>query len=212
MVPLYLVRRDWLEALYSYLDYSSHTPKEMTRCIMRGVTTWLTQQDAPDIHHITYLASESLVAAYQEQTRIGWDQFIRGRISLKWSIMIRHAYQQINHERLHTNNNTQKRRILTPESWAKGLISLNWEFVNLLWEDRINSVKSHEDGNELQPSNYFLLQTATYKLYNHRLRNPSDIAWLVKSHDEISKMSSKQLQLWINNIDLLNKLNDHEYT
>ena len=126
--------------------------------------------------------------------------------------MMRHTYQQINHQNLLSNNNNKKHRVFTPESWAKGLISLNWEYVNLLWEDRINSVKSHEVGRELTPNHYFLLQTAIHKLNNHRLRNPSDIAWLIKSHDEISNMTSKQLQLWINNIDLLNKLNDHEHT
>ena len=104
----------------------------------------------------------------------------------------------------------KQRKFRTPESWAKGLISLNWEYVNLLWEDRINSVKSHEEGTLILANHYFLLQTALYKLQNHQLHNPNDIEWIIKSQADISKMSTNQLQLWINNIDLLTKLNTQE--
>ena len=127
--------------------------------------------------------------------------------------MIRHAYHDLNKQNLTKSANTsnKKKKFYTPESWGKGLISLNWEYVNLLWEDRIKSVNSHEENIVDQHANhYFLLQEAIYKLNNHQLRNPNDVAWITKSQDELTKFSSNQLRLWINNIDLLTKIQHHD--
>ena len=177
---------------------------------MRGVTSWLMNKETPPINHVSYLASEILADTYEEQTSIGWDQFIRGRISSKWGIMMRYAYDMIQSQNVHVNTTSKKRKFYSPDLWAKGLISLNWEYVNLLWVDRINSVKSSETGIMKNPNHYFLLQEAIYKLDNHQLTNPQDISWIIKSHDDLSKLLSNQLQLWINNLDLITKLNSQE--
>jgi hypothetical protein len=203
------IRKDWIEALYTYLDTTTHTPKEMTRCIMRGITMWMLQQEAPHINQISYMASDTLTKAYNEQTLIGWNHFIRGRISVEWGAMMRYTYQILNKNNSRPDTKTNKRKFYTPESWAKGLITLNWKFANLLWEDRINTVTKNSN-TTIADNHYFLLQKAYHKLEHHRIHNPNDLAWVIKSQDELSKFSSNHLKVWINNLDLLNKLNDNE--
>ena len=114
------IRRDWIEALYHYLDTTSATPKEVTRCIMRGVTNWLLGLPTPSIQSVSYLASSHLISAYESQTQIGWDQFLRGRISLEWSALVRFEYSK-----LHTieKSNNKRPKYRSPDSWAKGLMS-----------------------------------------------------------------------------------------
>ncbi len=213
------IRKDWIEALYHYLDSTSNTPKEVTRCIMRGVSSWLLHQESPQIESISYLASESLKKAYNEQTEIGWDHFLRGRISMEWSYLMRHSYSLEQFKSSTTTTKHNKQRYRTPESWAKGLISLNWEFVNLLWEDRINFHKENKSGSEARDQHYFLLQRAYHEIDNHRITNAQDRItnaqdrnWILKSRDELNKLSSNQLMLWIDNITLLNSINKYEST
>ena len=98
------------------------------------------------------------------------------RLSSKWGVMIRHVYNELNHRTVYNNTTQKKCKYYAPESWAKakGLISLNWEFVDLLWEERIKLSKSNQEESPKSPNHYFILQEAIYKLDNHHITNLSD--------------------------------------
>ena len=66
---------------------------------MRGVSSWLLQKPAPNINHISYLASHQLIKAYEQQSQIGWDQFLKGRLSIEeWSALIRFDYSKLSQQ------------------------------------------------------------------------------------------------------------------
>ena len=144
------------------------------------------------------------MSAYESQTRIGWDQFIKGRISLEWSALIRFEYSK---HQVIQQSATQRPKYRTPETWAKGLIVLNWEFVNLLWEQRISSVTSQNPHPDKRDNHYFLLQKAYKVLNSHQIINLQDQHWLLKTQEDIDKMSINQLILWIHNMNLIHKIN-----
>ena len=159
-----------------------------SRCIMRGVSSWLFKKPAPPIQHISYLASYQLIKAYEHQSQIGWDQFLKGRLSTEWSTLalIRFEYSTLiqNAKKLGC-----KPKYRTPESWVKGLRTLNWEFVNLLWEQWISSlqvdnIQTANETNDTQNNHYFLLQKAYHKLKHHHLTNNQDQTWLLKSQNK----------------------------
>ena len=99
-----------------------------------------------------------------------------------------------------------------PEAWAKGLILLNWDFVNQLWENRIETSTSPESGIDKRDNHYFLVQKAIREFDAHQIHNDHDRKWILKTHDEITALSSNQLTLWINNISILNHINEQEQT
>ena len=159
---------------------------------MRGVSSWLLQLPTPPIHHVSYLASQQLTRAYETQTQIGWDHFLKGRLSIEWSALMRFEYSKLSS--LPTLPG-KKPKYRTPESWAKGIITLNWEFVNQLWEQRIASVQTNNHNLDTRNNHYFLVQKAYHMLQNHRITNTQDKLWLLKSHEVINKMSTNQLRL-----------------
>jgi hypothetical protein len=74
-----MIRRRWLDKLEEFLS-KPHTSKEIKECISNSVTTWL--NDDQRIHHNDVPAEARM--AYLSQSQLGWDHFIRGRLSLKW--------------------------------------------------------------------------------------------------------------------------------
>ena len=115
---------------------------------------------------------------------------------MEWGTIMRHIYHILNQQsHRHHGNNKKKQKNLHPRSWAKGLIALNGQYVYLLWEDRINIVKSQEKGPTKHDNHYFLLQKAYHNLAHHHVLNPDDNARVIKSQDKLSKLSSDHVQL-----------------
>ncbi len=175
---------------------------------MRGVLSWLTNTEPPDIHTFSYHASETLKQAYIEQSTIGWGHFLRGRLSMKWGDMIHHEYQQISTRLNDLNIKPHKHR--SPESWAKGLIMINWEFVIDMWESRIESIKQTPIGVEPIDNLHYLRQKALHALSTHQITNARDQEMIIKSESDIAILSQNQIKLWLANLQTLNKINKLE--
>jgi len=65
-----------------------------------------------------------LYAAIQEQGRIGWDSFVRGRISTKWAKAIAARYQAEDHEYFQQHD------------WTRRCIRSLWTLFENLWLTR----------------------------------------------------------------------------
>ena len=133
---------------------------------------------------------------------------MKGRLSIEWGALLRFEYSVL------VSTSIKNKRIpkfRTPEAWAKGLITLNWEFVNLLWEQRIASTKTDNTHEDSRNNHYFLLQKAHHELNNHKLTNAQDKQWLLKSHEDLNKMSINQLKLWLHNMTTIHWIVAHEY-
>ena len=199
------IRKQWLEQLYFYLDTKSATHKEVTRCIMRGISSWFLNKEPPEITTISYLASPTLRKAYWEQSVIGWGHFLRGRISKTWGDMILHEYSKSSG--LNRLDKSKPRKHRTPETWATGLIMTNWEFVIKMWENRNESHKQTPIGVEPIDNHYFVLQSALTALRSNNITNPHDKLLIMKSESDIAKLSTNQIKVWHANLQILNKIN-----
>jgi hypothetical protein len=62
--------------------------------------------------------------ANREQDRLGWDQFLRGRLTIMWGGII--------------NNHLQRRKItnITTAQWGVTLLSINWKDIIAIWLQR----------------------------------------------------------------------------
>ena len=103
------------------------------------------------------------------------------------------------------DNNAKPKRFCTTESWAKGLMLLNWESIIKLWESRIDSIKTSSPGLVLIDNHYFELQKALDALCNHRITNPNDYELIYRTQTEIESYSTNQLKLLNSNIQLLHQ-------
>jgi hypothetical protein len=71
-------------------------------------------------------ASPTLIRAVEEQTQIGWENFIKGRISITWSELYNFT--------LYQSGNRLRR--MTAEKWGKDLLLIIWNFVYECWRER----------------------------------------------------------------------------
>ena len=127
--------------------------------------------------------------------------------------MIKFEYDRLNKDTTNLKNTThqKKKKFRTPEAWAKGLILLNWKYMNLLWEQRIASAQEiTSDTSETINEQYFLVQKVLNLQTEITSLHPQDRQWMSKSREEISKLSLNQLKLWINNYNNLRNLKKNE--
>ena len=125
--------------------------------------------------------------------------------------MIRHEYAQSHKSTNSPSTNIPKsRRYRNPESWAKGLILLHWEFVIKLWEHRIKAVPCMPLGTIPTDTYSFELQKAIRALHTHTITNHNDRKLIIRSETELAGFSLNQLKLWTSNVQLLNQINSTE--
>jgi hypothetical protein len=106
-----------------------NTPIKILQAIIHGLQEWETNMHTPTatfkapFRGSVLPADCTLVQAYQEQSKeIGWDHFLRGRISTKWS----RAYQ------LYLYKPDQELPKTTP--WVKQVITAIWHYSSSIWK------------------------------------------------------------------------------
>jgi hypothetical protein len=75
-----------------------------------------------------------LQTAFEQQRRIGWDQFFRGRIAIAWKYAIRTYYAE-----------RRPGDSFTPDQWMRTTIKAIWDFSMTLWRQR-NAALHGENG------------------------------------------------------------------
>jgi hypothetical protein len=75
--------------------------------------------------------SESIQQALDQQSRLGWDQFLRGRIGLKWA-------------QLRSQHFLELKLRHTGQKWASLLIMAIWDFTWSMWDNR-NDILHHSE-------------------------------------------------------------------
>jgi hypothetical protein len=80
-------------------------------------------------------ASKTLIMASREQDMIGWEQWLKGRISKEWGTLVNHDVKNID----------SGIKFNSSQKWAKEVINMNWEFIHDIWLIR-NKTEHDEDG------------------------------------------------------------------
>jgi hypothetical protein len=113
---------------------NNDTHDTVRRIINECVYSWLYNKEIPSLDDITDNPSDDIRYAYNTQTYLGWNQFVRGRLTKRW--MNIYKAQQSTQQ----NNYT-----VVPDKWGKDIIVLTWRFVMEMWTIRNKIEHSTED-------------------------------------------------------------------
>jgi len=102
----------------------------MIQAIIRGITTWIND----DTHELPTPTPNDrtlhlINAAYKSQTRIGWDHFLRGRVSKQWDEAHHHHWRESG----------------TGRDLGAHLVDMIWRFSLTIWHSRNASIHGHDD-------------------------------------------------------------------
>jgi len=120
-----------LEQIMKTMD----TPRDISIAIIHGLNSWFENEqyngDEPDIAwpppNFTYHPQHhaAIQETFQKQSEIGWDEFLRGRISSDWGELVQTYYQQM--------NLGDRRNKMT---WETQIIRTTWRIFFDTWQIR----------------------------------------------------------------------------
>jgi hypothetical protein len=119
-------RADAFRAFRLHLT-QQHTPDIMANLLCNSMQCWLSRVRIPSPNWQEPLEpiQRLLSVAFEAQTKIGWDQLLRGRIALAWKPVIALYYVE-----------RQPGERYTPDRWMRTTIDALWTFGLTLWRRR----------------------------------------------------------------------------
>jgi hypothetical protein len=103
---------------------------------------WLGMQDRDENLDV----SISTRKAMRAQDRLGWNQFIRGRLTISWGEAINKHLQR------------HQLKTITAKQWGVSIASINWKYIIVIWLQRNEeqqgataTEKSHQKKRKLIP-------------------------------------------------------------
>jgi hypothetical protein len=98
------------------------TPQEVREAICYGFYNWL--ESGKNTPGISMLPHRKVMQIYYNQSNIGWQHFVRGRMIIDWGRLVNQHWA------------TQKQYKFNAEHWGAKIMSINWKYILLLWELR----------------------------------------------------------------------------
>jgi hypothetical protein len=117
-----------------------------------------------------------LLLAFDAQSRIGWDQFFRGRIATAWMIPISTYYKA-----------RQPGEAFTPEHWMRKIISEIWTFSITIWKQR-NTEYHGTDGNISLEHRRTETANVAEQVYQSTIGNVSPTDSIVLHHSRVEEI------------------------
>jgi hypothetical protein len=193
------LRQQWLQELEEYME-SHYTPKIVTQVIIHGVKGWFEDCQVPVDPEILDSASPQLKKAIKEQGKIGWDHFIKGRISREWASFINHALKETD----------QATKYYTSETWGTDIISLSWKFVLAIWQQRNLDTHGTTSKEKSDKSKERLMNEALWIQEQNRNIQGEDRDYILTTPELLENMLPSNLQAWLRNVKILIKACDRE--
>jgi hypothetical protein len=106
-----------------------NTDQDVQRVITECLYAYVEDMEIPHINMLVDQPNQLLWKAYNEQTRIGWDQFLKGRMIKIWKKL---------YDETQTMGETNRRN--KSDKWGKDIIILGWKFYLDIWKER-NSIE-----------------------------------------------------------------------
>jgi hypothetical protein len=135
---------------------AAHTPEPLAAHLLHCIDSWTQDQ----VVRPSPGTKDKITKATREQNHIGWDNFLRGRISKGWHL----AY-------LHFQPIQDKQRVTRASTWTRKLITAVWDYSFSLWEARNNTVHGQTEAARESKALKELRRTAK-QLYNSFENDP----------------------------------------
>jgi len=138
------------------------TPAKLIQAFTQGIREWIINQTTtrqfPSSTSLFLDGKHPLQAAYLEQTNpIGWDQFLRGRLSRRWG----DAYGE------QFPDSTKAEQLL----WLSDVVRINMDFYLAMWESR-NAVVHGQDQDEVRRKQLHQLKMEVTQEYRRYHKDP----------------------------------------
>ena len=173
-----------------------YTPDIMNKLICDSMDSWLARRPVlPPVWDGPYEPIKGqLRRAFYAQSRIGWDQFFRGRIAKAWQIPIE-TYYKIR----------RPGESFTPEQWMRSVIKELWKFSITIWKQRNTELHGTDSAISLERRRK---ETATEAaaVYQDTIGTVSPTDSLVLHHsrvEEILKWTQEHLDAYLQSADII---------
>jgi hypothetical protein len=146
----------------------------------------------------TICYTPNIIKAIKTQTELGWNHFIRGRISIEWGHIIN------DHK---TNTETKD---FKAETWGANLLHINWKYIIQLWAVRCEAVH----GTNNNEANIIIKERMLEEIRHIQASNRElllrDIEWLHEDMQTIDKYDNKALETWIYGAKIVARINQRK--
>jgi hypothetical protein len=168
---------------------STGTHETTTRTLLSHITSFLQQEDYKNINDIAPDASPHFKQTILDQEQIGWDQLLKGRISIKWGELYNHDIE----------TDKLKLTMKDAECWGKRILAIIWKFIIDMWKIR-NDKEHNLDGQsseikktkEIEQIMWLIRNIKEYDV-NHPYRDATEVT-LTKYPLNNLKIMNTQLQ------------------
>jgi hypothetical protein len=175
---------------------ANETEENLSRVIGNCIRCLINGEEIPQMKELADNPSKELIEAYKEQNNIGWDQFVKGQLTIKWG-------EVYNVER---SKKHSEKRFLNAEKWGKDIIVVSWKFFIDIWGER-NDYEHKGADNSIEIKKKKLIEK---------------IKWLRKKNTELSSLYKEEFEekdlekipidnLLMMEVQLTNNKNDRHY-
>jgi hypothetical protein len=133
-------RRQYMVDLRNYLEQTYLSPTTI-HVICSSLSAYLDGHETPTEPSLGLQHNTIIGLAFRDQCIIGWDQWLKGKLSKTWKTVYE---QDIRQNILHTANHP---RVVAAHIWATNIIYKTWEFVRQCWQIR----NDNEHGTHTEP-------------------------------------------------------------
>jgi hypothetical protein len=105
------------------------------RVIIHQISQWLNNLPASDLNDIVPDAGQELQKAFEAQTKIGWHNLLKGRVSQQWGIVYENEKRRLP---------TGQTKLPDSATWARDLITIMLQFILDSWYCR-NNIEHQKD-------------------------------------------------------------------
>ena len=186
------LRNEWLTAMKVFLSLP-HTPCEVKDAICNNLQLWLDPTNTDNL--IDTVCSKEISEATQSQSDIGWEHFVRGRVSMDWGAII-NSHLMIN-----------KISNITAEEWGTKMLTINWAYFLEIWSLRNEETLGKSKEEVLNKRKAKVLVELKHISATNQDMTGDNADMLQINEEEFQKMNANQVETLLYGARILAKIN-----
>ena len=191
------IRTKWISETTKYLE-QKYTPTEVKDAIVKGLSMWLEVKEKEEDDETITEPNKYIIAATNKQQDIGWEHFVRGRITIKWGELIN---QHLRDQKIQPEE-------MDAEKWGMKLININFKYLLEMWELRNQEVFGTTPEQIEKNKVIQCLEEVKYIQEMNQDCSAFERDWLFEDIEELSKQNSNRLEIWLHGARIFAKANE----